>query len=249
MPTLYVGSQAVAPLGATIYYRRKAMRHVQAFPPGFRMIAGDASATTAQPLSVTFWNCGAQVVESGRRATPPSCPDGRGSMLRLHVNFPSCWDGRNLDSENHKSHVAYPERGRCPIGYPCRVPAISLIYRYPTLGGPAATLASGGVYSGHARLLQRVEPERAAAARRLLPERAAPLRAARLINLTPSGPGGAGRPAGPPASRADACPHGTHTATAARRRGADSRSRRAAAPPGTAPAPARGWRTCCAGRA
>ncbi len=148
MPTLYVGSQAVAPLGSTIYYRRKAMRQVQAFPPGFRMIAGDASATTAQPLSVTFWNCGAQV---GIRpqSTPPSCPDGRGSMLRLHVNFPSCWDGRNLDSENHKSHVAYPDRGRCPSRYPVALPAISLIYRYPTLGGPSATLASGGVYSGH----------------------------------------------------------------------------------------------------
>ena len=70
-------------------------------------------------------------------------------MLRLHVNFPSCWDGRNLDSENHKSHVAYPDRGRCPSRYPVALPAISLIYRYPTLGGPAATLASGGVYSGH----------------------------------------------------------------------------------------------------
>jgi hypothetical protein len=148
MPTLFVGSQTVTPLGATIYYRRNTARHVQAFPPGFRMIAGDAMATTAQPLRVTFWNCGAQV---GIRpqSTPPSCPVGRGSMLRLHVNFPSCWDGRNLDSANHKSHVAYPEGGRCPAGYPVAVPAISLIYRYPTLGGANVSLASGGVYSAH----------------------------------------------------------------------------------------------------
>ena len=149
MPTLYVESQLVTPLGATIYYRRKSTRHVQAFPPGFRMIAGDSTATTAQPLTVTFWNCGAQIAVRPQ-STPPSCPAGRGSMLRLHVNFPSCWDGKNLDSTNHKSHVAYVERGRCPSRYPVSLPAISLIYRYPTLGGPTASLASGGVYSAHA---------------------------------------------------------------------------------------------------
>jgi hypothetical protein len=34
------------------------MRHVEAFPPGFRMIAGDARGTSPQPLRVAFWNCG-----------------------------------------------------------------------------------------------------------------------------------------------------------------------------------------------
>jgi Domain of unknown function (DUF1996) len=149
MPTLFVGSQAVAPLSATIYYRRKTRRHVQAFPPGLRMIAGDAAATTPQPLRVTFWNCGA-LVGVPPQSAPPECPAVRGSMLRLHVNFPSCWDGRNLDTANHKSHLAYPVRGRCPSGYAVAVPAISLIYRYPTLGGAGVSLASGGVYSAHA---------------------------------------------------------------------------------------------------
>jgi Domain of unknown function (DUF1996) len=149
MPTLYVGSEAVPPLGATIYYRRKTLRHVQAFPPGLRMIAGDAAATSPQPLRVAFWNCGA-IVGVPPQSAPPSCPAVRGSMLRLHVNFPSCWDGRNLDSANHKNHVAYPVRGRCPSGYPVAVPAISLIYRYPTLGGAGVSLASGGAHSAHA---------------------------------------------------------------------------------------------------
>ena len=126
MPTLHVGSQAVAPHGATIYYRRRTMRRVVAFPPGFRMVAGDAAATAPQPLRVAFWNCGA-LVRIPPQSAPPACPAGRGSMLRLHVTFPSCWDGRSLDSANHKNHVAYPERGRCPSGYPVSLPAISLI--------------------------------------------------------------------------------------------------------------------------
>ena len=148
MPTLYVGGQAVMPASAQIYYRRKTMRHVEAFPPGFRMIAGDSKATAPQPLRVTFWNCGvgAGVAPS---STIPTCPDARLNSLRLHVTFPSCWDGKNLDSANHQSHVAYPTRGRCPSKFAHALPQISLIFRYPTTGDTSASLASGGQFSGH----------------------------------------------------------------------------------------------------
>lgn len=149
MPSLNVDGQAVMPLRATIYYRRKTLDRVNAFPPGFRMIAGDARATTAQPLRVAFWNCG---VLAGIQpsSTPPACPDTQRRSLRLHVNFPSCWDGQSLDSANHQSHVAYPVRGRCPTTHPKALPAISLIYRYPTMGGANVSLASGGHLSAHA---------------------------------------------------------------------------------------------------
>src|SRR5690606_36000554 len=53
------------------------------------------------------------------------CPYG----LRAQVFFPSCWDGRNLDSPDHKSHVAYPDGynyGKCPKSHP--VPLVSLFY-------------------------------------------------------------------------------------------------------------------------
>jgi hypothetical protein len=35
--------------------------------------------------------------------------DGRDqmSLLQLDVIFPDCWDGRHLDSPDHKSHMAY----------------------------------------------------------------------------------------------------------------------------------------------
>ena len=149
MPTLSVDGRQVTPSHAQIYYRRRTMRHVEAFPPGFRMIAGDAKATSPQPLRVTFWNCG---VAGGAApiSTAPTCPDARRHALRLHVTFPSCWDGRNLDSANHQSHVAYPVRGRCPARFAHALPQISLIYRYPTTGGAGVMLASGGQFSGHA---------------------------------------------------------------------------------------------------
>lgn len=70
--------------------------------------------------------------------------------LRLHVTFPSCWDGRRVDSADHQSHMAYAMRGRCPSTHPVAVPAISLIFRYPIAGGAGVSLTSGGQYSAHA---------------------------------------------------------------------------------------------------
>jgi hypothetical protein len=149
MPTLVVGGLAVEPRGATIYYRRRTLDPVRPFPAGLKMIAGNSRATAAQDLQVTYWNCGAQ---AGVRpsATVPTCADGRMQGLRLHVNFPNCWDGARLDSQDHQSHMAYSMRGHCPATHPVAVPAISLIYRYPIAGGNAVSLSSGGQFSGHA---------------------------------------------------------------------------------------------------
>lgn len=68
-----------------------------------------------------------------------NCADG----IRLELMFPSCWDGVNLDSDDHKSHVAYPDlviQGTCPEGYPVRLPGLF----YETIvNTPAFTSQSG----------------------------------------------------------------------------------------------------------
>ena len=149
MPTLLLNGQMVPPSGATIYYRRKTLAPLRAFPAGFKMIAGNRSAASPQGMQITYWNCGAaSSVPSSTEV--PTCPDTRGQSLRLHVNFPSCWDGKHLNSANHQSHVAYPMRGDCPATHPFALPAISLIFRYPITGGSGVTLSSGGQYSAHA---------------------------------------------------------------------------------------------------
>lgn len=149
MPTLFVDGQAITPVFAQIYYRRSTTAHVEAFPPGFRMIAGNAKATSPQPLRVVHWNCG---VDGGVAPTSavPTCPDARKHSLRLHVRFPSCWDGRNLDSADHQSHVVYPAGGRCPVRFAHALPQISLIYVYPVTGAGNVSLASGSPLSAHA---------------------------------------------------------------------------------------------------
>jgi hypothetical protein len=52
-----------------------------------------------------------------------NCPDG----IRFELMFPSCWDGVNLDSDDHMSHVAYPDlviNGDCPSDFPVRLPGL-----------------------------------------------------------------------------------------------------------------------------
>jgi hypothetical protein len=47
--------------------------------------------------------------------------------FRMQVFFPMCWDGVNLDSPDHRSHMAYSSRfngGDCPATHPVRLPAL-----------------------------------------------------------------------------------------------------------------------------
>lgn len=157
MPTLSQGTTQVLPTGATIYYRRATLNEVRAFPNGLRMIAGSSKATEPQDLRITYWNCGllGGVPPS---STVPTCQETAGSYLRLHLRFPSCWDGVNLDSADHKSHMAYALRGECPSSHPVAVPAIELIYRYPTRGGEGFSLSSGGQLSAHADFFNAWNP-------------------------------------------------------------------------------------------
>jgi Domain of unknown function (DUF1996) len=146
VPTLLDPSgHPVEPVRTVIYYRRRTVQPASAFPAGLRMIAGNAEATTPQPLGVTSWDCGFP-----QTARIPTCPPGRETMLALHVVFPNCWNGHELDRADHKSHMAYAEQGLCPPSHPVEVPTITINLRYPVRGGKGFELASGGQFSGHA---------------------------------------------------------------------------------------------------
>lgn len=54
-----------------------------------------------------------------------NCTDG----VRFELMFPSCWNGKDVDSSDHKSHMAYPSlvmTGYCPSGFETRL--VSLFY-------------------------------------------------------------------------------------------------------------------------
>ncbi|KAK0635356.1 hypothetical protein B0T17DRAFT_485782 [Bombardia bombarda] len=52
-----------------------------------------------------------------------NCKDG----VRIEVMFPSCWNGKDLDTKNHRDHVAYPDlvmAGGCPEGFDVKLPGL-----------------------------------------------------------------------------------------------------------------------------
>ncbi len=102
------------------------MADIKPFPPGLRMIAGTSSFTTevAQAGVVRIWCEGG---DGTIRNRIPSC--NRGEKLSFEVIFPQCWDGVNLDSPDHKSHMAYANNG-CPATHPVPLPEISMNLHY-----------------------------------------------------------------------------------------------------------------------
>ena len=142
------------PHGAQFYYRKSNLNAgtvIQPFPANFRMIAGNGHATSEADNPYLgreiYYGC-SDNSEPGKLKAPMNCATG---IISLHVGFPNCWDGVNLDSPDHKSHVVYPSGGVCPADHSVALPR--LIYRteYPVgTDSSGITLSSGPYYTAHA---------------------------------------------------------------------------------------------------
>ncbi|WP_405461074.1 DUF1996 domain-containing protein [Streptomyces sp. NBC_00101] len=153
IPTLYQGDTAIEPEGMIVYYGSRLTDPAATvpFPQGFRMIAGSAKTQTPTPAGSPgqFW-CAGEGGEIGRSADgnwPVCAPKAH---LTHQLVFPDCWDGKNLDSPDHKSHVAFTYDGKCSGAYPVAIPNLSFVTSYPTSGGTGGfRLASGMASSIH----------------------------------------------------------------------------------------------------
>ncbi|MGK9458851.1 DUF1996 domain-containing protein [Streptomyces sp. G6] len=105
---------------------------VVAMPKFLRIITGDAkSFTNGDANANSSWSC---TGFEDRQVTDkyPLCPDG--SQVVRTSNFQSCWDGENIDSANHRDHMAFvQEDGGCPNGFQA-IPQLQvrLVYDIPT---------------------------------------------------------------------------------------------------------------------
>jgi hypothetical protein len=134
------------------YYRRSGGTtgdRVKPFPRGLRMIAGDAAANKPQDTLDVAWRCnGSHAPES---ADIPNCSSA--TVLQAFVSFPDCWDGVNLDSADHRSHMTLSrgDRRSCPRSHPVKLPQLTfeLSFNLPPVAGARYELSSGGRYSMH----------------------------------------------------------------------------------------------------
>ncbi|WP_156721970.1 DUF1996 domain-containing protein [Streptomyces apocyni] len=89
---------------------------VTAMPRFLRIITGDAKAfTNGDANANASWSC-TGFEDRQLKDKYPLCPEG--SDVVRTFNFQSCWDGKNTDSANHRTHVAFAqEDGSCPRGF------------------------------------------------------------------------------------------------------------------------------------
>ncbi|KAK0639835.1 hypothetical protein B0T16DRAFT_440164 [Cercophora newfieldiana] len=123
--------------GLTVYYMEPfggKVAKTTSFKPGFRMVAGDpALRAKSNAFPGICHRCngngeGGAPCDSRDTSEFPTkvCPGG----IRATIIFPTCWDGKNLDSPDHRSHMAYtPNRAAlagasCPTTHPVRVPQV-----------------------------------------------------------------------------------------------------------------------------
>ncbi|MFH9015074.1 DUF1996 domain-containing protein [Streptomyces sp. NPDC017943] len=106
----------VEPAEAQLKFVGNRTSDVVAMPKALRIITGDAkSLTNGLNNANTAWSC---TGFEDRQVTDkyPICPDGS-SVVRTS-NFQSCWDGQNIDSANHRTHVDFVEAdGSCSNGF------------------------------------------------------------------------------------------------------------------------------------
>jgi hypothetical protein len=155
-PTLSDRSGPLRPRRARFYYVvvSEEAESVRPHPLGLRIIAGNEHRRETAVRPRYGWRCTGTTVTHA--AEIPRC--ARGQALELRLRFPDCWDGRALDSRDHRSHMAYGSAGRCPGSHPVAVPQLRFQIRYRVRAGRRLTLSSGPTWTTHGDFINAWEP-------------------------------------------------------------------------------------------
>jgi Domain of unknown function (DUF1996) len=147
--------QPVASIANMIYYKQGYQgltrdQIVSSLPNGLELVAGDPKATAdAGDRRVVHWSCSTESWR-GRKGFIPECPAGE--TMKAEINFPQCWDGKNLSSADHTSHMAYGVwQVGCPATHPVGIPAIAFNVQWEVPpGGTTGWRLSSDMYQGGA---------------------------------------------------------------------------------------------------
>jgi hypothetical protein len=137
-----IDSRTGTPLAPTEFSVRYSANYpdpaqVQPMPAGLRLLSNQAT-----------WGCWDGTTTTYTR--PTACPPG--NPLVLNIWFPRCWNGTQLDSPDHHSHLAYPIGQRCPADHPVPIPQMEyhVLYAAPADGNLAAWRLSNDTSPGGA---------------------------------------------------------------------------------------------------
>ena len=136
VPALMQGTtQTIVPYEILLYFKTHSPGSVETFPKGLRVIAG-ASPSDPDGASRYRWKCENSINRAAGTYEPindgpfyDTIPDCRAlgfETLGIMIDFPFCWDGKNLDSPDHRSHMAYG----CSESHPVVFPQLQYIIHY-----------------------------------------------------------------------------------------------------------------------
>jgi hypothetical protein len=117
----------VRPAAVLIEYRGNPIGQVTPMPRFLRALTGDAKPTSRGPANArNSWTCSGVTDRLSDRY--PICPAGS-AVQRVH-DFPGCWNGRDVDSANHRAHLAFADRaGACQPGF-VAIPQVRITISY-----------------------------------------------------------------------------------------------------------------------
>ena len=118
----------VRPAAVRIEYRGNATTKVVPMPKFLRELTGDAKPTSRGPANArATWTCSGFTDRLADKY--PICPAGQ--QVQRVQDFPGCWDGKNIDSTNHRDHVAFadPGTGACKQGF-VAIPQLRITLSY-----------------------------------------------------------------------------------------------------------------------
>jgi len=134
--------RVIEPASVTIRFGSGGASRVSPAPQFLRSITGDAKAATNGPANARpTWTC----TGFTNRVTNkyPVCP--RNSQVERIIDFPNCWDGKHLDSADHRAHLVFPKaNGACPKATKA-VPQLEYQLVYPV---PAGSLFAVDGFAG-----------------------------------------------------------------------------------------------------
>jgi hypothetical protein len=160
MPAMLDGAgNVVKPAYVAIYYKRRpasdpkcslssgnrqAEGNCLPIPNGLKFIFGYDLLTHKAPTGSLWFNCqGPGAVEGHYRnldVALANCPAKPRTLVGAIIEAPECWDGKNLDSPNHRDHVGYPSYGswgyrKCDPAHRYLIPTFTLGAWYPVASG------------------------------------------------------------------------------------------------------------------
>jgi hypothetical protein len=149
MPAMLDGrGNVVRPDYVTIYYKRRpasdpkcdpakdpqAQGICVSLPRGLKFVFGRDMMNPAAPSTGTpYFNCDGPGAIPGKYpdlvTAAKNCPTG--ARLGAVLSAPGCWDGKNLDSPDHRSHVSFGSYGnwgylKCPATHPYVIPQFTM---------------------------------------------------------------------------------------------------------------------------